>query len=488
MNRKTALLVVLTALVIPLPMIQAVPPDTPATFVCQFTFSARAGLTSSLQAVDFSRTGKILLSGFDGVDTEDRMVVADQSCNTVWSLTSSSPGITFSGYDQAAFDGADRVIADHFKGDGAGNDERTLRLLSSTTGATLQETENLLVTFGAAYDTFDVDDLRVNSTSADYFVSHQNGMVSRYNDADLSRDFSVANTAVTVRSGEATGVLYARSSGNNYLRINATTGATLHTSAVSTGVSKPPIRGELNTSVVYQAVGTGNSMSYHRLLASDFTSVNENVVITDNRIDIGGGPLATTVGGFDVDGQDNLLLCGNVTGRSFATKISTSSNTQRWNVTTTELGGSRCGFDYQGGFWIAGVGTSGGTGYYWARRYIGGEFATPSTPGSVIPGGAGDGDGDTDADNPLSNAVNFFNDAWGFDGSFLFGTVIVGMFTIGFARVSRNAMITAIGAFLGVVTAYVLDLYPVWLLLLIVFLIIAIAGSVMFNRGGGSEE
>jgi hypothetical protein len=488
--------------------VAASPSDTPATFVCQVTVQARAGLAASLQDVDVDRDGRLLLSGFDGTDTtqEDMVAVADASCNTVWTIRSTTTGLPFNLYQSAAFDGAGRVVAAHVSNDGAGNDNKTVRLLDAEDGSTLFSTENLVDTFGAAYNAEKVDDTRVNGTTANYFVSHNTGVLSRYNDGPLTRDFSQSVSSVTtLRADEATGIVYARRGGATpeYYRLNADTGAILHTSNIGVvgSVSKPPIRSEIANANVYVAAAVSSAMSYHKLLATDFSNVATSVAVTDNQIDVGAGPVSTNVVDFDLDAQDNLLMCGTITGRSWAAKVRTSDDTHRWNVTTTETGLVECGFDYQGGFWIAGLGTSGGTGYFWARRYSGGDFSTPAQPGDILPPEPPEPEpvfGEVDFG---SGVANFAADI-GFDSEpslFFFGLILVIIMFLVVAGATKGVSDSEVAAGMGggiagmgtMVFNTTQELWPPWATVVLIVLtnavILFFTRSLFTGSGGGGE-
>jgi hypothetical protein len=460
----------------------ASPTDTPATFDCEYTSNAPAGQAVSLFAVDFSRSGQLLMSGSSGAANteEEKLAVIGTNCGLAWGITSTTGGAPFNQYGSAAFDGASRVLAEHLFGDGAGNDNRTLRLLFN--GAVLKSTANLLVSIGPSYDASDIDDLRVNATHSAFFVAHTSGVVTRYTD-DLAQYFSTSNTARTVRGGQDVAALYTRTASNFYQRVNPTTGAVLHTSVVSTGASKPPIRSTIDATNVYQGLNNGNTMSYHKLLASTFATVSATVAVTDNQVDVGAGPAATATNDFDLDGQDNLLLCGAISGASFAAKIRTSDNTHRWNITTSRTGMLRCGFDYVGGFWLAGTGTSGGTGYFWARHYSGGDFAPPPAPGLVTPP---DNDVFGDAEgNPIEQMVQVLSEAWGFDWSWIIGAIIMAICVA--AVKDFNDLVTGLIIVLVAVANVKLGLWAEWAIFLMVFIVLALAGNRLFGKKGDAD-
>lgn len=94
----------------------------------------------------------------------------------------------------------------------------------------------------------------------------------------------------------------------------------------------------------------------------------------------------------------------------------------------------------------------------------------------------------TNTGNPIGQAVQYFNSSWGFDGSWLFGLFIVGIVTIGFTRISRAPLVIAVGVFLGVMGAVLLGLFQIWVLFVMMFLIIAVAGATLFAGRRGEDE
>lgn len=89
---------------------------------------------------------------------------------------------------------------------------------------------------------------------------------------------------------------------------------------------------------------------------------------------------------------------------------------------------------------------------------------------------------------PISQAVQFFNLNWGFDGSWLFGIAIVAICIWPFAKKGSNTLVIAIMALLGVGLAFVMGLFPVWLIFVLIFLIIAVGSHRMLQDKGGEES
>lgn len=111
------------------------------------------------------------------------------------------------------------------------------------------------------------------------------------------------------------------------------------------------------------------------------------------------------------------------------------------------------------------------------------------TPPNGIP--PGNGGGGLGTGNPISNAKEFFQDSWGLSadiGNWLFGLVIIGLIIGGFARISATPFMLALGALVGVGVALAFGFFPLWLLFVLIFLIIAFAAYALFERGVAAES
>jgi hypothetical protein len=130
--------------------------------------------------------------------------------------------------------------------------------------------------------------------------------------------------------------------------------------------------------------------------------------------------------------------------------------------------------------------TSATDGFAWnpaSSVLTGGQVTAPYLRlfGATITAGGG---------NPIQTAKDFFDVSWGFPpgvSDWLFGIATTGFMTVGFGRVSKAPIIMALGAILGVGLAVVFGFFPIWVLLLIIFLAIAFTAS-QFLGGNGEEE
>lgn len=103
----------------------------------------------------------------------------------------------------------------------------------------------------------------------------------------------------------------------------------------------------------------------------------------------------------------------------------------------------------------------------------------------VLAGLAGEGEElppNQNTNNPLGQIIGNLNDSWGLDFSILFGIAVVGMVAVAFARVSKTPLLIAIGAFLGLIAANQFGLIPNWVIYVVLFIIVAVAGVTMFER------
>lgn len=97
-----------------------------------------------------------------------------------------------------------------------------------------------------------------------------------------------------------------------------------------------------------------------------------------------------------------------------------------------------------------------------------------------LPGGPG---------NPFQASINYASEGWGFDVSWLFGIVVVVIFTTGLGKATNGSVLgIALGAFLGIGVGVIMGLFPLWLLLVVIFLIIAVAGTRLFGDKSGDES
>lgn len=288
---------------------------------------------------------------------------------------------------------------------------------------------------------------------------------------------------------------------NELNKINTTTGANVGGTTVPgtdelAGADRLVRKGQANTSLLYR-VNPENSVpsttiTYDSWNVTSFGLITSAQAITPNQI-YDGGFQDTNTESFDVDGSDNFLACGSYSAggetRGWFARILTSNNTMAWNV-TLDLGTfttvSRCLVDYNGDAVITIDSQSSGAPSatspnrrFEVRKYSGGGFVGPAPrPGVTIEDGDG---GPSTGTNLLTNIVDFVGNAWGFDPSWLFGLAVVGMCV--WPVKDSGPLVIAIMGFIGMGISVALDLFAEWVLFVVIFLIIAVAGHRMFNRG-----
>lgn len=225
-------------------------------------------------------------------------------------------------------------------------------------------------------------------------------------------------------------------------------------------------------------------------LAADNSAITATVVPTEAKIHDGVNPLVTNPKFGYLDGADNLFVCGyyGASDEHFLAKYDTDGTPEmRWNITFPGAGGLhvRCDID-QNGDLVYMWGTTG------VRKYSAGATPRPAdedgsvtftgyhdvpAPGAVVPTTAPPGF--------IGRSVSNCEDAFGVDCGIFLGIAIVGMTVFAFARVSRTPLIMGIAVILAVIAAVALNLFAEWVILLVGFAVIALAGGRMF---GGAED
>jgi len=137
-----------------------------------------------------------------------------------------------------------------------------------------------------------------------------------------------------------------------------------------------------------------------------------------------------------------------------------------------------------GGYTLDGI-----TLYIWNRE-CGGATGTSyslirTQIGDAEPGVGGSGG------NPIGAAKEFFDDSWNLDpevSNWLFAIAIVSLFAGAFLDLGRgNPFALMLGALLGIGLALSMGFLPIWFLLLVVFLIIAMASNKLFEDGTSAD-
>lgn len=294
--------------------------------------------------------------------------------------------------------------------------------------------------------------------------------------------------------------------GTETLRIvNQATGDTTATAGFSGGNQEPRSPGwrlssRHEVTVWYTDTTGNNQVMYDRLNASTLVTVATSAVPTESTIS---GFTNLVIQSTYLDGANSMFVCGSAdvgaNMQSMAMKFNTTVGftAQRWNLTFDQTADTtqaervtNCIISPDGGLYLAGYQTVGGSAFNsFVRKYAG--AGTGRAPQDTFTGFAGSPGGGEDPDDPgfdegdnfVDFSVGFCSDSWGFDCSWLFGILIVSLVTIGFARISPMPLLVGIGAFLGVGVSVAVGVLPMWVLFVMIFIVIAVAGFVLFGRG-----
>lgn len=203
----------------------------------------------------------------------------------------------------------------------------------------------------------------------------------------------------------------------------------------------------------------------------------------------------------DIDG--NEAICGVVQSQSGGDQYAyfaayNSTYAQVYNVTVQISGGGAvafgfidCDFGQDGAILFAFASNTISANHAYLRVYCCADVGRRlSTAGFLLisaAGSGGGGNGGTGTNNPVLAARGFCSDAWGFDCAWLFLMMFVGIAVVGFGRVSAKPLVVGIGILLAVgLWVAIFDEY-IWVLFVIVFGIIALAGKNLFGSGGDEE-
>lgn len=198
-----------------------------------------------------------------------------------------------------------------------------------------------------------------------------------------------------------------------------------------------------------------------------------------------------------VDGGNSMFVCGLLQPTApHAGKYNlTAVPGQRWNVTwaSDSINGGyarQCEIAPGGGLYVTWDDDNGGLSPFkmHLRKYT--NAGTPPArdvaymiSGGVVVGGSGGG-ASCASGNIIQCIRQNASDAWGFDWGWLIGGIIVGIFV--WKVHDAKVIVIAIMAFLGLGLAVAVGMLPEWILYVVVFIIIATGGVILF--GGRGEE
>lgn len=247
----------------------------------------------------------------------------------------------------------------------------------------------------------------------------------------------------------------------------------------------------------YRETGTnGSTIAYSNVTLSTWTksAISNPVPETISGVDAGPD------GGWDVDANGDILMCGETQSqlRSFLAHIKPSNRTQYWNTSvdfsTIAEASTGCNFDNIGGIWWSGYYFDASSrAHVFAFRDIisgtdPGAFVSPTPPptindlsgtGDILPGG---GQAPGDSINVIDAATEACGVGFGFDCRVLFGIFIVAGITFSMGAATKGAPLAlGAGIVLGTIAAVVMGLFQSWVILIMAFIVIAVAGVAMFE-------
>lgn len=126
---------------------------------------------------------------------------------------------------------------------------------------------------------------------------------------------------------------------------------------------------------------------------------------------------------------------------------------------------------------------------FYGPNVMGGQAPSSSNTVYWDDFGVAVGGASSDDSNPLGHMVNFLNDSWGFDWSWIIGAIILAICLVGVLKATHGSALAGSVVIILVEVANIkLGLWPEWSLLVMVFLIIAIATNGIFNRKDGDDS
>lgn len=250
----------------------------------------------------------------------------------------------------------------------------------------------------------------------------------------------------------------------------------------------------------------GSGILFREYNATTLTSIR-TVTPIENQIYDGATPLTTCVRvseGWHIDGANSIFPCGlyepgGVGSRPMAMKFNTTQLAgQRWNVTwSAAIVGidngqvsKDCEISKFGALYVLWDDRQSAENVH-VRKYTNAGTTIIRDTAYVLPGdtgGSGGGAGSCDTGNFIQCYKQFLDDSWGFDWAWLLGMIVVGITVFAVAKRTNNTLVIAIFAFLGFGLAVFFELFPVWSMFVLVFLIIAVAASRLFGTDAEASE
>lgn len=500
---------------------------TPPTFSCSVTVEPTAGneIDTDVNRGSISANGYFFYpyqnsigTGAETGDSSAHVVRVSPTCGTfTYEVCDNTdcPAVG-GGVDQdeevlaMSIDPAGRLVIAFIYQTGGGTDS-FIETRDFATGNLINRSANLDATMlnihnvkGIRNGTTDIDYLAVSGTGDRIVRMNRNLTMTKWSTSIAlgnSAEISVGpdETFVTVggvSSGSSTGVNYKILTATGAQSGSTLTGGFNCCSTVNDGAFEP---GYSDTTTGYKTTAENSGLTeYEKVTLSTFGSITTTALGFDQIFETAAFR-ATTTEHSHLDGADNLVGCGyfDPSGteqrRAFTAYYDTISNEMEWNLTFDQGMRSvteQCAVDPMGALWVA-MGWNGGsvsadTNALDIQRYIGGDMEAteyPRVPTVTLGTETAEGNG-----NVIDAAKDFAEDSWGFDWDWIIFMAIVGIVTIGFSKASdKDPFVSALGGLLGAGIGVAVTEVGIWILLVIIFLVIAIAGSRLFGGRNGDE-
>lgn len=432
----------------------------------------------------------------------------DQDCNEIWSIASAGSS---GNPDDFGCEGRNPItgkycwpmsglgvdargdVVFHYQTGGGG--QRYLAKLDGLTGEieTISPEYSTIPGWGSSLDIArkGVCAVRLSDTETGYIVTLEGaGKIALFAE-DLQTTTWIINpggSPDTVRCDQNGSNVYAEY-GGAYRRLDVTDGSL---EASSGGVGVANVGAGAGDAAAYYLSGT-TEIDWNSIDLSTFAAISSAQSPTPDQFQVGAVDKNTAIGSWDVDAGDSILTCGVVTDGAesyqFAAKVDTGGNIIEWG-TLYEANGAAlapenappCLLDFNAGFWASGEDRCSGNECYRFAHYTGGGFAQHTfLPIDDEPAGASGPGGPI-----LAPFIDYCTAQWGFECSNFWGLGIFGLVIWGVRR-AQPIVVGSIALILEYVL-YKIDLFPFWILLATVFLIIAVAGHKLWGSGTGPGE
>lgn len=485
---------------------------TPGTLGCTITHTANGqvdyGFSIPNRHIGADNAIYIPVRTLDKVAPLDRFTSIykySANCGLLWTATSSICTDTVAAdicdFNSVQLDHAGRVLATVFYTPGTTSITQTyIEVRSAATGVLITRSFDLAALSPAWNDIRGAVSVKNGTDDVNYIaIDASADRVARFNRQLTTTLYNVpitnpAHIYCCAAFGSENHVIVGSTPAGaqaNWNKVNASTGAVeasgqsgIRNTAID---ERTPVVSYINSSLAYGAISGGASaateLSYRSVTTAGW-SISAETDFTPAQIDES-GLRDTDSQMYDLDGSDNLLICGTYTvgaeSRGFWGHFKTSNNTMHWN-TTLDAGDSTivnlCALDFSGNFWLGITVTVGTLQSVQIRHYNGGQFSAISERRSTIVLA----EDITDDGTAIDKLIDFPSQQWGFDFGPIFAAIIIGVIVVGTARATRMILAVAIVAIVSIIVVIKIESFsvPEWVLFIIVLVIAAVAGNRLF--------